>query len=280
MSTGTLDLNTVRYNPVRFEGHVESYFLKVNEPNGAALSDVPAELTLTPGESAGLIVGPDHRIAWDLRFSPRGAPLVHYPCPQMYEAPVPSFKLCSPCPDARFEGELHVDGDCWSLDGWRGMQGHNLGRRHAERHAWSPCALWDEGDDLLVEGVSATIALGPVKTPLFTLIHVRHEGTDDAFNTPVDLVRPSGEIGPRRWAFSAKSRRARIEGSVEASDDDFVGLHYPNPDGRMTYCLNTKRGAARVRFQPEGGPAIERSARGAALEIATQDPGHGVRMYV
>jgi hypothetical protein len=340
-----VDLNAVRYNPVRLAGHVESYFLKANDPSGeralwikatilageadplrpvaegwaiafdrrggqrrhvavkhtlpfeaaafsrsglglgwkvpaASLTELPAELSLTPGESAGLVVGEGHRLAWALRFSQESAPLVHYAHPQMYEAPVPSFKLCSPTPDARFEGSVEVDGERWSLDGWRGMQGHNWGKGYADPYAWSHCATWDEGDDFLLEGVSAKVALGPVKTPLLTLICVRHQGRDYAFNQPVELLRASGEIGARRWEFAAKSREAQIEGSVEAGDDDFVGLYYPNPDGRMTYCLNTKLGAARVRFQPRGGAAITRSTRRAALEIGTHDPGHGVRMYV
>jgi len=345
VSTQFVDLNAVRFDPIRLAGHVESYFLKANEPTGdralwikatifagqsdplrpvvegwaiafdrrggerrhvavkhtlpfeaaafhrgglgvgwkvpvSARAEHPAELTLTPGESTGLVVGPEHRVAWNLRFSQRGEAFAHYPYPLMYEAPLPAFKVCSPCPDARFEGEVIVDGERWSLDGWRGMQGHNWGPEHTERYAWSHSAIWEEGDDLLLDGLSAKVALGPVRTPLLTLICVRHEGVDYAFNTPVELVRSHGEIGPGRWTFSAKNRRARIEGSVEASDEDFVGLYYPNPDGRMTYCLNTKLATAQVCFQPAGGPAITRSSRCAALEIATRDPGHGVRMYV
>jgi hypothetical protein len=249
-------------------------------PASIGLEDSPAELTITPGESAGRIGAPDHQIQWNLRFSAQSAPLAHYPFPAMYDGPLPAFKLCSPLPDERFDGELTVDGERWSIEGWRGMVGHSWGKAPPERYARACCASWDEGDDLLLDGMSAKLALGPLSTPLVSFLCVRHQGVDYAFNQPLQLVRGSAEIGARRWEFAAKSDGAQIEGSVEAIDDDFVGLYRPTPDGRMSFALTTQLAAARVRFQPKGGALVERSSRSAGLEIGTYDPGHGVRMYV
>jgi hypothetical protein len=249
-------------------------------PAAPGVAEGGNELTLTPGETSGLVSAPEHQIGWKLRFSTTSAPLIHFPFPAMYEGAFPKSKLCSPYPDARFDGEVVVDGERWDLADWPGMQGHNWGKGHAESYAWCHSNTWEEDDQFLLEGFSGKVAVGPIRTPLITLICVRHRGTSYDFNLPVDLIRSSGDIGARRWEFSAKNGRARIEGSVEAPDEDFVGLHYPNPDGPMTYCLNTKLASARVRFQPKGSAPLSLTSPAAALEIGTRDPHHGVRMYV
>jgi hypothetical protein len=57
-----------------------------------------------------------------------------------------------------------------------------------------------------------------------------------------------------------------------------AGLHYANPDGAMTYCLNSKLARARIQFEARGRPPLFLSSRAAALEIGTRDAEHGVRM--
>ena len=66
----------------------------------------------------------------------------------------------------------------------------------------------------------------------------------------------------------------------EAHEDDMVGLYYPNPDGPMTYCLNSKLARAHVRLDIRGRPPVSLHSRAAALEVGTRDSEHGVRMYV
>jgi len=342
-----VDLNAVRYDPASRAGHVESYFIKANDPAGeraiwikatifvsrsepdrplaegwaiafdrrggrarhvavkhtlpfeatsfsraglgihwthpravAANGARPDGLAIEPGKTEGRISLREHRIAWNLRFSTDAPPLVPFPYEGMYKAPFPKVKTCTPTPDARFEGEIFVDGERWDIDGFRGMQGHNWGRSHAEKYAWCHANIWDEDDDFILESMSARVALGPVSTPLITLVCVRPRGVAYDFNHPGDLVHATSDVGLRRWAFTASNSRARIEGEIEAKTHDFVGLFYPNPDGPMTYCLNTKLAHARVRFQPSGGTPLSLTSRAAALEIGTRDEEHGVRMYV
>jgi len=59
-----------------------------------------------------------------------------------------------------------------------------------------------------------------------------------------------------------------------------VGLFYPNPDGTMCYCLNSKLANAELTLRIEGRATKTLRSRRAALELATRDPHHGVRMYV
>ena len=69
-----------------------------------------------------------------------------------------------------------------------------------------------------------------------------------------------------------------MRGELSATTDDMVGLYYENPDGDMTYCLNSKIARAWLRLEPASGPPLEVTSRAAALEIGTKDPKHGVRM--
>lgn len=235
-------------------------------------------LILEPHLTRGAISTPTSRIAWDLRFSGEARPIVPFPYAAMYRGPFPKSKLVTPYPDLRFEGALSVDGEPWRIDGWRGMQGHNWGRGHTDLYAWCHANGWDEDPDFVLEGLSGKVRVGPVTTPLVTIVCVRHRGVAYDFNRPLAIARAAGEVSPRRWSFAAKSRGASIEGVVEAETDDMVGLHYANPDGVVTYCLNSKLASARVRFEVAGGPRLSLTTRSAALEVGTHDGAHGVKM--
>lgn len=325
--------NAAHWNAVRCasrapRGHVESYFLKLNDRDGrralwlkatilvreggtprvaeawaiafdrtsghvavkettalarasfdpSGLDVAVADLRLSPGRVHGAIASGDHRITFDLRFTMDAPPLVPLPSKRMYEGPLPSSKLVSPHPDARFRGTYAVDGDVVEVDDWRGMQGHNWGSRHAELYAWGHCNQWDGDDDLVLEGVTARVKVGPVLAPPLTLICVRHRGVHYDFNAPVTLVRARGTIGERSWAFASKSALATISGELWADTRDFVGLAYENPDGAVTHCLNSKIARGRIRLSVRGKPDVEAMTQSAAFEIGTKDPNHGVTM--
>lgn len=237
-------------------------------------------LSLEPGCTRGAVSAHNHRIAWTLRFSgslPSVAPL---PFAWMYSPKSPTSKIVSPYPDLRFEGEVLVDGEAWNIDGWRGMQGHNWGRRHTDLYAWSHINVWDQDEDFVFEGMSAQVQLGPIKTPMLTLISVRKGGVAFDWNEPRVIAKARAQSDFRSWSFSAENRDARIEGKLVADTADMVGLYYANPDGPMTYCLNSKLARAEIRFEAQGRPPLRLSSKAAALEIGTHDEGHGVTMAV
>ena len=160
------------------------------------------------------------------------------------------------------------------------MQGHNWGRGHADLYAWCHVNTWESEAELVVEAMSGRVRVGPVLTPLVTLVCARFRGVTYLWNAPLVVARAYGEVGLRRYDFSAESREGRVEGSFEADTEDMVGLYYPNPEGPMTYCLNSKLARAHVRLEASGRPPIVVRSRAAALEIGTRDAEHGVRMYV
>ncbi len=324
---------SARWNAVRCgehtpHGHVESYFLKLNDREGrralwlkatilvrhggtprvaeawaiafdregrhvAAKQTVPlasarfsasgldvsvAGLRLSPGRVSGEVASGDQRIAFDLRFATAGPPLVFFPSERLSETRLPSSKTVTPHPDVRFTGSYAVNGAKVDVDGWRGMQGHNWGARHAELYAWGHCNEWEGADDLVLEGVTARVRVGPVLAPAATILCVRHRGVAYDFNAPLVLVRARGSIALRRWTFAAKSAHAAVSGELWADTPDFAGLRYDNPDGAITYCLNSKIARGRVRLSIRGRPDVDAMTKSAALEVGTRDAAHGVAM--
>jgi len=317
------------YDGLRFDpaagGHVESYFLKINDPKGERALWVKATiLARTLGEpvaeswaiaferskppiarkatipfsqarfSKGAIdielptlsmtsarVAGEHGSALSFDFAIEDAtpPLFHY-MKRFYEGRFPSSKLMSPMPNLRARGEARVGDRVWKIDGWRGLLGHNWGRGHAFAYAWGHCNVWDEDVDLVFEGTSGRVRVGPVLIPTTTVLVVRLNGETHALNHVSELARNKGSMTFRRWRFSARGPTLSVSGELFAETDDMVGLHYENPDGAMTYCLNSKLASARISLEPRGGLPIVVNSRAAALEIGTRDPNHGVRMVL
>ena len=237
-------------------------------------------LHMVPGMCSGAITMRGRTIRWKLSSTGPARPLVLFPYEWMYRGPLPSSKTVTPYPDLRVAGELEVDGQLWEIADWRGMQGHNWGRGHADSYAWCHCNQWDEPVDLVLEAVSARVRLGKLLVPALSAIRVRLDGRDCALNGLLQLVGTRSEVSLRRYTFSARSAQARLQGLFEAPAEDFVGLYYPSPQGHMTYCLNSKLGRGRIRLELRGRAPIELRTQAAALEIGTRRADHGVRMHV
>lgn len=309
-------------------GHVESYFLKLNDRDGRralwvkatilvrrggtprlaeawaiafdregrhvavketvplsrarfgedALDVTVAGLAIGEGTLSGAVASGDHRVAFDLRFTTGAPPLVPYPSERMYAGPFPSTKVVSPHPDSRFTGTYEVDGEAIRVEQWRGMQGHNWGPRHTELYAWGHVNQWEGDEELVFEGMTGRVKIGPLLAPPLTVLSVRVKGVRYDFNGPLVMLRARGAIGSRSYRFAAKSALATFSGELWAETKDFVGLSYENPDGEVTYCLNSKIARGRARLSIPGRPEVEAVTRAAALEIGTRDPEHGVAM--
>lgn len=116
------------------------------------------DASLRAGVAAGAVDG----VEWELRFDGAREPLFHLPRDWMYGAPLPRTKLLSPVPAARFDGTLTLDGRHVSVEGWRGMVGHNWGAQHAERWIWLH-GHFDTGHWL--DAAISRVRIGPVTTP-------------------------------------------------------------------------------------------------------------------
>lgn len=232
--------------------------------------------TLTAEAARGRVESGGRSIAYDLGIGSRAAPLLHFPLPWMYSGPWPAQKMASPVPGALVSGTVRVGGEAWRVEGWPGMVGHNWGPRHAPLYAWGQCNAWDEGEDLVLEGVSIG-AGGPGVGA--TLLCMQQDGVRHDMNGVLSLARNAGAITPRRWRFQGRSKGLAVDGELWADSDDFVGLFYPNPDGSTSHALNSKLARAEVTVRAQGAATRTFRSSRAALGIGTLNPHHGVRMY-
>jgi hypothetical protein len=241
---------------------------------------------LSLGRSRGALASGSRKVAWDLALGPsRAAPIFHLPSRALYDAPL-VWKAVSPVSDGRASGVVEVDhGEGsppvpWRIDEWPAMIGHTWGPANARLYAWVHCNSWDDAEDLTLDAVSARVRLGPMLSPMPTAVFVRWKGKQWDLNARELFGKNRGSISLRRWEATAEGQGLDVRAELAAETDDFVGLHYPNPSGAMTYCLNTKLARARLELRLPGVEPFVATSRAGALEIGTHDRQHGVRMYL
>lgn len=320
--------NLPAFDPTRAarDGHVESYFIKVNSPDGHralwlkwtlfAAADTPARaecwaiafcrgqqpravkrsmpldvptMLRTPfalqfgtarfdgRHTTGELNGPSVRLQWDLTLEPRVPPLHHLPYAWMYRTRMPETKLTSPIPDATVSGWFAVDGTHIDATGWRGMQGHNWGTRHTHRYAWCHASGFDEADDVVFEGLSARLSRAGIELPWLTMGFLWIDGRWLRFDRPVSMVRARATASVMQWRFEIRAGDFALWGEASAAPEDTAGLHYVNPRGPVTYCLNSKLASLTLGWLgPHGGRTLH--TRRAALELGWPTADHGIAM--
>jgi hypothetical protein len=220
----------------------------------------------------GAIDSGGRRLAWDLRYEGGQGPLL-FMHPDRYEAGFPAAKSVVTRPLARFSGTLAVDGETWRIDAWRGSQNHNWGRRHTDRYAFGQVCGFVEAPDSFLEVASARLRVGPVLTPTFTPLVLRHEGREHALTSMPQALRARGRYQGFDWRFAARDARLRIEGHIQAPAAAFVGLRYYNPPGGIKHCLNTKIARCDLTLTARGGARQTLTApHGALLELLQDGP--------
>lgn len=223
-------------------------------------------------------------IGWNLAYAGDSPPLLLLP-PEKYEAGFPKAKSLVSLPMAVFSGTMTVNGITVPVDRWVGSQNHNWGVKHTDHYAWGQVAGFDGHPGSFLEIITARLRIGPFWTPFMTIMVLRHRGGEYALNTVLQGLRADGAFSYFHWDFASKRRDISIEGTLEASRDDFVGLTYYNPPGGVKYCLNTKIASCRLRVAAgrdahDIPPEVLETRSRAAFEILTDDRAHGVRMHV
>ncbi len=217
-----------------------------------------------------------HRLAWSLRYTSPEPPLFLLDR-SLYAAPLPKAKALVGSPHAIYEGTLEVDGEKIPIDGWIGSQNHNWGEKHTDRYAWGQVAGFDDAPDAFLEVATAQVRLGPVMTPPLTVLVLRLDGEELAFNTIARATRAKARYDFFQWHFETGDHDTRVEGSIAAATSDFVGLPYYDPPGGTKTCLNSKIARCDLTVRVRGRPLRTLSSRNrAAFEILTTDQGHGV----
>lgn len=225
------------------------------------------------GSTKGAIATERGQLHWDIGWTPDvgepGAPLSMLPTRLLLSTGFPRSKLLTPCPAATMSGSMSWDGKRCTVDGWRGMQGHNWGREHAAQYAWGQCLFDDApGGPAMVEAVTARLRIAGRLTPPISGLVVRQGAREWRFDTLLDLWRQQAEVGERDWLLRMRGAASAVELRLDGSAAPFACLGYGNPDGSLRYCWNTKLAAASLRLErKQGRPLVCTSAHGGALEL-------------
>lgn len=219
-------------------------------------------------------------LAWDLRWSGGGPPLLLLPRP-LYERGFPKAKALVGTPGARFDGRLVVDGRAVEIDGWTGSQNHNWGSRHTDSYAWGQVAGFDDAPDVFLECSTAQVKLGPVWTPRLSLVVLRVGDEEIALNGLVQAFRAEARWELFDWSIRSTSAEAGVSIRLQAPRESFVGLTYRNPPGGSKTCLNSKLASCELRLEQNGRePRTWTTSHRAAFEILTDRIDHGVPVAV
>jgi hypothetical protein len=220
-------------------------------------------------------------LRWQLSYRGSAEAFRPFPLAWMYRGAFPRSKSLTPSPDARFDGWFEVAGERWSIDGWRGCQGHNWGASHAHAYAWvhsNTLAERPGGPPLegaWLEALTGRVRLGPVVLPFLTVAGLHLDGRLHHFAGPRALFRSEVGVDTRSLRFTVRRGRDRLQAELHA--DHFAGLRYQDPDGKELACLNSKLAYGRIALQVGGRERVFHT-RQAALELGTREPNHGVEL--
>lgn len=238
------------------------------------------ELSLGPdGHAKGALGEGADTCRWDLSWKPGdselGSRMCIFPYEVMLSAPFPKFKLVTPHPVLRFDGEISAWGERIEVDGWLGMQGHNWGKEHALEYAWGQCNFVDGNSAPMcsVEGFTARIKLGPITTPALSAMVVRRGGREYRFDRLVDTWRQDATIDDMSWSLRLRGRDGEAHLLMDSDPEDMACLRYMNPSGRPSYCFNSKLARTKLRVNPINEEGFEcSSGHGGALEFLRPQP--------
>lgn len=247
---------------------------------GLAIEVGPTRLRVgARGRASGAMTRRDRRASWDVAWTSDascvGDRLSIYPWEILRTGPFPRSKLLTPFPCLRFEGTIEVDGSSIPLDRWTGMQGHNWGKEHAFEYAWGQCLFPAEGElpEAMVEGFTGRVQVMGRTTPRMSALVVRSGARTYRFDRVLEFWRQNAHLERRAWTLRVKGDDGTASITMDAGDMPLACLGYHNPDGRLSYCLNTKLASVWLEVCPTEDPPFTRSSRfGGALEFLRREP--------
>jgi hypothetical protein len=232
--------------------------------------------TLNDQALIGAAASSAHALGWTMDYVGDEPPLLLLP-EKFYSRRLPRAKALVGGPNAIYTGTLVVDGESIVIDGWRGSQNHNWGRRHTDRYAWGQVAGFDNSPESFLECCTAQLKFGPAWSPRMTLLVLRDQGQEIAINGLLPSVRATGNVDGFTWQIDTRDANTRVHGRIHAPANAFVGLTYDNPPGGSKTCLNCKLASADfVVERPGQPPRTLLATHRAAFEILTDRKDHGV----
>lgn len=244
-----------------------------------------AQCEIEDRRATGCVRGDDFVLSWDLVWVDEQKPYLPLPARWLYRSRWISSKSASPHPCGRATGWVEM----WHkaahtnprqrlrVDGWRAMQGHNWGRRHAERYVWSHSNAFEPPRPAsFFEAFAAQVRIGGTLTPPVILGRLVLGSDAYRFDTWKNFVTGHSEHGPTRWRFDVHGPDGQLSGTVQGEAAQTVGLVYANPHGPPAHCLNSKLAHLHLELRPRRGRPMTLESHAAALEVAQLDTDHGI----
>jgi hypothetical protein len=220
-------------------------------------------------------------MSWDLKYRSEAKPLFFLPL-NFYQLPFPKAKSLVPQPFSVFNGELQCGDEIIKIDNWSGSQNHNWGEKHTDYYAWGQVAGFDNAPDTFLELITAQLKIGPVKTPMMTVLVLRHRGKEYKLNNLKHWFSSKAKFKYFDWSFECENKEVKIKGRIFAPAEAFVGLRYHNPPGGDKFCLNSKIASCDISITEKEKLGIKESLHTdyrCAFEILTDDKtSHGVEI--
>lgn len=246
-------------------------------------ASVPDQGWVEIGESTigpGGLRGGCFEASWDLTFTPRAPALFHLPRPKLYDFPVPKTNPISPVPDGDFAGVIEAGDRRISLEGWRGMIGHNWGSEHAERWIWLHGSCFEEEPDAWID-----IAMGRLRIAGRLLPWVANGAVHSGGQT-----RRVGGLFARGVEVTETPRRleARVPvnggGSlgfeINSPENLTVGWQYgdpADPDAEAHEVANCSAAAMTAELSlPDTAGIVLTTQHGAVYELGMTETDHGI----
>lgn len=221
-----------------------------------------------------------HAISWSLQHEGGGAPLLFLP-ENLYPARLPKAKSLVSRPLVNFSGELVVDGQSQSVDGWVGTENHNWGSQHTDQYAWGQVAGFDNRADAMLECITARVKIGPLPSPWMTIACLRLGEETLMFNRIGTALKAKGQYRFFDWEFQTRAAGHTLSARIQAPANHFTALTYYNPPGGAKTCLNSKIAACELTLKRADGREERLHTRNrAAFEILTDRDDHGVPLSV
>jgi hypothetical protein len=263
-----------------FDAEADRQFARRQQNLPAA---VPAGGWVEAGQSTfgpGGLRGECFESSWDLTFTPRAPAFFHLPRPKLYDFPVPKTNPISPVPDGDFTGEIQVGDRRISLEGWRGMIGHNWGAEHAERWIWLHGSCFGEAPDAWID-----IAMGRLRIAGRLLPWVANGAVHSGGQT-----RRVGGLFARGVEVAETPRRldakvpvnggGSLELEIDSPENMTVGWQYgdpADPDSEAHEVANCSAAAMTAKLSLPDTAAINlATSHGAVYELGMTETDHGI----
>jgi len=245
------------------------------------------EASLGEGVLRGKVVQKDFSMEWDLNYGEEiqeGRGLQLYPYHWMYRGPFPKTKYLIPFPCTRFSGRIVFQGKEYRVEKAPGEQAHIWGREHAKTWAWINCNTFLEDPTAVIEGLSATVQIGPFSPPPFRVFYLRSEGKDYPFHSACRWFRNRSAYGLESWDFDAIEGAYRLMGSLTSDPEKVIGVRYTDPDGSFRYCHHAEWAELRLGLYKKKGERWEEMtalhSRAASFEVVDLAPDPRVEVKV